>query len=315
MSSRKPLDRSQEQWQQVDYRLQMSTGKSSVHILSLHSLPTPPQAEQFSTEAVLYVSNSDRDKIDRAERNSLNPEEMVFYCGHINIHGLAKPGMVFTFLLCRVKLGRVCKAREAGSNADSTLLEGGEEAFQYNFMINDRSHYYVEYEVSFTLGNEKEFGEGEFACMSCQNRRAKVYCSNEELHLCEECSKDHHSSRMMNGHQLERLDKVNSLGLCPQHQLKLKHYCSQCSRYLCAGCLQKGSSHGSNDHPVAPIHQLYSDKRELNERLSGREKDHLEALLKGLAGKRQEIEHNYLEIKTSIQQVCNQALDRLEHLF
>lgn len=181
---KRQLERSSEQWGQVDYRLQMATGKSSIHILSLVALPPSPQPQNFATEAVLHVTDLDRDYLDRAERNGLGPEEMVFYCGHINIHGLMKPGKVFTFLLCKVQLGRVGRVREAGKGADTVLLEGEGDAFQYNFMLNDRTRYFVEYEVSFTLANDKEFGEGEFPCMSCQNRRAKVYCSHEELQLC-----------------------------------------------------------------------------------------------------------------------------------
>jgi hypothetical protein len=41
----------------------------------------------------------------------------------------------------------------------------------------------------------------------------------------------------------------------------------------------------------------------------------MEALLRSLVGKQQEVQQNYLETKKAIEQVCSQALDRLEILF
>jgi hypothetical protein len=48
---------------------------------------------------------------------------MVFYCGHINIHPLIKPNKVFTFLLCRISLGKIGTVKGDISLADSILLE------------------------------------------------------------------------------------------------------------------------------------------------------------------------------------------------
>lgn len=95
---------------------------------------------------------------------------------------------------------------------------------------------------------------------------------------------------MMSGHALELLDKVNSLPLCPKHQQKLRHYCSKCYKYLCGGCLQKGSSHGNNEHPVGLVTDIYSEKKETNESLSVRQKNHLEGLMRSLESKREEVE-------------------------
>jgi hypothetical protein len=80
---------------------------------------------------------------------------MVFYCGHVNIHSLIRPNRVFSFLLCRLHLGRIGTVRDEVSLADSVLLEsdGEKDAFQYNFMINDYQKYELEYEVHFSVGN------------------------------------------------------------------------------------------------------------------------------------------------------------------
>ena len=80
---------------------------------------------------------------------------MVFYCGHVNIHTLIRPNKVFTFLICRVNLGKIGTIRDEVQLSDSILLESQSEkdAFQYNFMINDQSKYKVLYEVNFVIGS------------------------------------------------------------------------------------------------------------------------------------------------------------------
>jgi hypothetical protein len=64
--------------------------------------------------------------------------------------------------------------------------------------------------------------------MNCQNKRAKVYCINENVNLCDDCSKEHHARRIMSNHELQKLDKVNSLPHCKKHSQKYKHYCLKC---------------------------------------------------------------------------------------
>jgi len=61
----------------------------------------------------------------------------------------------------------------------------------------------------------------------------------------------------MQTHELEKLDKINTLPLCKTHNQRFAHYCLKCQKYLCSICLQKGNSHGNSDHPVYAIPQLY----------------------------------------------------------
>lgn len=159
MQGRTSVEPTSQEWSQVDYRLQTIIGKSSVQVISLHRIAPPSNEQDYNTHAVLQVTDFDREYIDKALRNSLKVEDMVFYCGHLNIHSLARPGKIFTFLLCRLNLGRIGTVKDELALADSVLLEseGEKEAFQYNFMINDRGRYWVEYEVRFSLGNEKEY--------------------------------------------------------------------------------------------------------------------------------------------------------------
>ena len=93
----------------------------------------------------------------------------------------------------------------------------------------------------------------------------------------------------MQGHDIERLDKINSLPFCKSHQQRFQSYCLKCDRYLCAGCMGKGSSHGNNDHPVHPINQLYEEQRETNETVSLRQREKLENLLRNAQLKREEL--------------------------
>ena len=93
--------------------------------------------------------------------NSLPTQEMIFYCGHVNIHSQIRPNKIFTFLLCRLDLGKIGTIKDEVSLADSILLESDSEkdAFQYNFMINNQQKYQIEYEAHFVIGTEKEFLE------------------------------------------------------------------------------------------------------------------------------------------------------------
>lgn len=61
----------------------------------------------------------------------------------------------------------------------------------------------------------------------------------------------------MQGHELEKIDKINTLPICKTHSQKYTHYCIKCEKYLCTSCIQKGGSHGNSDHPFYPIQQLY----------------------------------------------------------
>lgn len=93
------------------------------------------------------MTDLDPQYAERAARNSIPSEEMVFYCGHVNIHALIRPSKVFTFLLCKLKLGKIATVQDEFSMADSMLLESDSdrEAFQYNFMVRDQRRYQVQY--------------------------------------------------------------------------------------------------------------------------------------------------------------------------
>jgi len=94
---------------------------------------------------VIQVTDFDREYIERVTRRNIPTEEILFYCGHINIHPIAKPNKVFSFLLCKLNLGKIGTVSEDISLADSILLESQTEkdAFQYNFMLKDIRNYKV----------------------------------------------------------------------------------------------------------------------------------------------------------------------------
>lgn len=98
------------------------------------------------------------------------------------------------------------------------------------------------------------------------------------------------------------------------HNQQFVNYCLRCEKYLCYMCVQKSGSHGSSDHPVYPIQQIYEEKREANESISAKHKEKVENLLRSLQLKREETGENYAEVKSYIEKQKNRAMMALEEL-
>ncbi len=62
-------------------------------------------------------------------------------------------------------------------------------------------------------------------------------------------------------HELEPINKVNTLGYCKNHNKKLEFYCIKCAKYLCQQCVQKGVHHQNMEHPFHNVSLLYEEKR------------------------------------------------------
>jgi len=56
---------------------------------------------------VLQATDFNKDYIDKVVNKTIPLEDIVLYCGHVNIHPKIQPNKVFTFLLGRVRLGRM----------------------------------------------------------------------------------------------------------------------------------------------------------------------------------------------------------------
>jgi hypothetical protein len=141
-------------------------------------------------------------------------EDLILYAGHINIHKYSnQPYKIFTFLLCKVWLGSTGLSSSPQIQAcDSVIIPPeNEEAFQYNFFVRAHAQYQVRYEVSFSVTEEKELKLTELSCCRCENRVPTMYCATEKLHFCEQCCSEHHRSKLMYTHELDGIDKVNTL--------------------------------------------------------------------------------------------------------
>ena len=66
----------------------------------------------------------------------------------------------------------------------------------------------------------------------------------------------------MHSHNLESIDKVNTLENCRTHNLKYELYCLKCEKYLCNGCVQKGVHAQGTDHVIKPIRYYYGELEE-----------------------------------------------------
>lgn len=106
---------------------------------------------------IIQTTDFNKDYIERVTSKSIPLEDLILYCGHVNIHPNIKPNKVFTFLMGKANLGRMGTLKEDVTQLDSMLIESEaqKDAFQYNFFIRSHAQYQIRYEVNFTIGDEK----------------------------------------------------------------------------------------------------------------------------------------------------------------
>ena len=256
----------------------------------------------FRTDVVINVTDFGKDYVEKVMNKTIPLEDLIVYCGHVNIHSQAIQNKLFTFLIGKVSLGRKGLHTDDVTKLDSILIDNVNDrnSFQYNFFLRSHEQYQLRYEANFTVGEDREYNPGDYRCANCDNKQAALFCRTERLLLCDSCSLDHHRNKIMQNHEIEKVDKINTLPACKVHNQQFANYCLRCEKYLCYMCVQKGGSHGSSDHPVYPIQQIYEEKREANEDLSAKHKEKVENLLRSLQLKREEAGENYTEVKSYV---------------
>jgi hypothetical protein len=161
-------------------------------------------------------------------------EDLILICGHVNLGHYHKDiSKVFHFLVCEVTLGSAALFPEGFDFADSLLLEQNEanDPFHYNAFVKSYDQYQVRYECSFVVAEEADFKPATISCSLCGMNAAKVYCRTESKHFCQKCSELLHVpppplevQRKMKEvppqHQLEEINRTNSLSLCEHHNLR-----------------------------------------------------------------------------------------------
>jgi hypothetical protein len=187
MAIRKEIELGSAEWAQVDYQLQLVTGKSSVKLSSLFRLSDDIIPEQiFRTDAVINATDFGKDYIDRVRNKTIPLEDLMVFCGHVNIHSQSQPNKSFTFLLGRVALGRRGTTRDDVTRLDSILIdpERDRNSCQFNFFLRSHDQYQLRYEANFMIGEEREFNYADYMCVSCENKQAALYCRTERLYFC-----------------------------------------------------------------------------------------------------------------------------------
>lgn len=104
----------------------------------------------------MHTTDFNKEYCQKVLLKTIPLEDVLFYCGHLNIHGYANiPSKLFSAYLCKVNLGRIGYQQDAHCN--SILIEPDSEqaAFQYNFFVNSHAQYEVKYEVSFMVSDDK----------------------------------------------------------------------------------------------------------------------------------------------------------------
>lgn len=124
MTIRKEIEPGSSDWGQVDYQLQLVTGKSSIKLVSLFRLSDDPISEQiFRADAIINATDFGKEYIERVRAKTVPLEDLMVYCGHVNIHSQSQSNKIFTFLLGKVALGRRGTARDDVTRLDSILID------------------------------------------------------------------------------------------------------------------------------------------------------------------------------------------------
>ena len=140
--------------------MQLTTGKSSIKLISLFRLSDDLIPEQiFRSDAVINATDFAKDYIDKVRSKTIPLEDLMVFCGHVNIHSHSQPNKIFTFLLGRVALGRRGTTRDDVTRLDSILIDPEREhnSCQFNFFLRSHEQYQLRYEANFTVGEEREF--------------------------------------------------------------------------------------------------------------------------------------------------------------
>lgn len=158
MAIRREMEVGSAEWGQVDYQLQLITGKSSIKLISLFRLTDEPIPEHiFRNEAVINATDFGKEYIERVRNKTVPLEDLMVFCGHVNIHSQSQPNKIFTFLLGRVALGRKGTTQDDVTRLQSIFIdpERDRNSCQFNFFLRSHDQYQIRYEANFTIGEER----------------------------------------------------------------------------------------------------------------------------------------------------------------
>jgi hypothetical protein len=175
------------EWWQLDHQLQVITGKSSIKLASVARVEEAGESGGGWVEAAINITDFSKEYYNKIVERQVPLEELVVQAGHINIHKFSsQPYKIFTFLMCRVWLGTISSSPSGAPDCDSRLMPSDcdDETFQYNFLLSRHDQYQVEFRVSFSISEEREFKLIELSCCNCENRVPATYCLTEKLYFC-----------------------------------------------------------------------------------------------------------------------------------
>ena len=111
-------------------------------------------------------------------------------------------------------------------------------------------------------------------CGNCDERKSlKLYCSDCNCFLCDDCVSFHKKGKIFNGHNVKEISNLKSsdvqdyarkTSICKKHDDELRYYCDKCKICICRDCAVLEH----RDHNIISFEQgLDSKKSEITNRM------------------------------------------------
>ena len=96
---------------------------------------------------------------------------------------------------------------------------------------------------------EKARGEVEARCELCCEAKAKAFCRQCAVFICDECMKSHQRMKTFDGYETVTLEQLKNGGTknipikklprstCKLHEEEMKIYCFDCNHLICRDCI------------------------------------------------------------------------------
>ena len=135
---------------------------------------------------------------------------------------------------------------------DATLPQGGVDQFKTAFFVNrlKESHSKL----------KQVHGKVEARCEMCSEVKAKAFCQQCAMFICDKCVESHQRMKVFVGHKISSLDELKECGakeifiqepplqICKEHEEPMKIYCFDCSCLICRDCTINVKDHSRHNH-------------------------------------------------------------------
>ncbi|KAL0232185.1 hypothetical protein PCE1_003181 [Barthelona sp. PCE] len=348
------LSRESNEFSEVEYRLKSSLNSFSPKIINVWSIANPLLTAEFERRckdiqttaawvdtSLLDDSNNVSDVLNR--NFTIPTEGFQLSVGSLPlVHQNVGPQR-YEALLCLMGIGKahiatkellttpptipagfdslVLEKNTTGVAGDFITLANGakihKDCHHFQYLIKHNSQVLPCYLIQFEYDPLSPVQENVEICDYCNEKRAEVYCLQDQITFCGECdSKFHDPDPVLRQHKRVPITEMpKSFGNCPEHGLPYQFFCPECYMPVCLHCKMIGhhSSGPAASHKLVPLSDFYNKKMQENVSLEkGRKK--IKASLRTLTERKIELNHNISVVEKHVRSLFEKAMSQLSHL-